>query len=68
MKLYRTTYTDIDTTTDTWTTKTVWHGSADAASKNRTALKAADKLSKPSTDTVEIPTNKEGLLAWLNGA
>lgn len=41
-----------------------WQASADTASKARTAVKA-DGF-KATSEAVEIPTNKEGLLAWLN--
>lgn len=42
-----------------------WQSSADAASKARTALKA-EGFVKPSTEAINVPTDKIGLLAWLN--
>ena len=41
-----------------------FQGSQTESSKARTALKALGL--KPTTQTVEVPTNKSGLLEWLN--
>lgn len=60
MKLYKTTYNNDGVINSTWT------GSADAASKDRTALKSQHRGSKPTTETHDVPTDKTGLLGWLN--
>jgi hypothetical protein len=60
MKLYKTS-TPFDPTAN----QVSWQSSADTASKQRTAYKA-EGVKKPISEAVEIPTNKEGLLAWLN--
>lgn len=41
-----------------------WQGSLSDASKARTAYKAQGYRS--TSEPVEVPTNKAGLLAWLN--
>lgn len=41
-----------------------WGGSQTEATKHRVAAKAMGF--KPETQTVEVPTNKAGLLEWLN--
>ena len=67
MKLYKTTYTtDVVDTSGKFITAAIWDGSADAASKQRTALKNTHKGCKPTSEAVDIDTNKTGLLAWLN--
>ena len=63
MKLYKTT-APFDPT-DLELNQVSWQGSADAASKQRTTYKA-EGAKKPTSEAVEIPTNKEGLLTWLN--
>ena len=65
MKLYKITATNQDTSTDS---KIVWVGSqADAVQARKTF--AAEGFSRKEVDTVEvnIPTDKTGLLAYLNG-
>lgn len=63
MKLYQTKGTlDIDGVP---TVRTQWTGTLSDASKNRVAFKKAD-MKKVDTDEVEVPTNKPGLLAFLN--
>ena len=62
MKLYKTTYTPADFTVAMPT----WCGSADEASKGRTALKKDHPGCKPTTETHDVPTDKVGLLGWLN--
>lgn len=48
-------------------TETRWAGSQTEAAKARKALgEAGFKRSEIETHTVEIPTNKDGLLEWLN--
>ena len=59
MKLYKT-----STPFDPAGNQVSWQSSADTASKQRTAAKSAGF--KATSEAVEIPTNKEGLLAWLN--
>ena len=41
-----------------------WQGSQTEASKARSACKAAGN--KAESQTVEVPTSKDGLLEWLN--
>ena len=60
MKLYKT-----STPFDPAGNQVSWQSSADTASKQRTVYKA-EGAKKPISEAVEIPTNKEGLLAWLN--
>ena len=43
-----------------------WDGSAADASKRRTTLKTEIKGSKPETVQVDVPTDKSGLLAYIN--
>ena len=45
--------------------KVSFQGSQTEASKARTALKA-EGCGKPTSQTIEVPTNKAGLLEWLN--
>ena len=61
MLLYRTAYSrnDGDEPTDV-----IWSGTQADATRERKAMKR-DYL-KPETETVDVPTNKVGLLAWLN--
>ena len=54
MLLYKTTTTD----------GVSFQGSQTEASKARSALKTQGF--KPETQTIEVPTNKAGLLEWLN--
>jgi hypothetical protein len=68
MKLYKTTYFKQHILHDgTVATGIKFDGSATAASKTRSALKAADKDSKPATIAVEVFAKKDGLLQFLNG-
>lgn len=52
---------------------TVWRGTASDARKARIALEVAFKDIKPAkrprveVEEVDVPTNKTGLLVWLNG-
>jgi hypothetical protein len=62
MKLYKTTGEQ-----DKVVTKTVWSGSLADASKARVAMKA-EKLTNVGTAEVEVPTDKQGLLKYLNNA
>jgi hypothetical protein len=66
MKLYRTLITVVDEVTDTFKTKIVWSASAADASKARTAAKSMNRNTKPTTEQVDVPTDKVGLLAFLN--
>lgn len=61
MQLYKTTATDghIDSLP-----RYSWQGSADAASKARTALKK-DGM-RATSEFTNVPTDKAGLLDWLN--
>jgi hypothetical protein len=68
MKLYQTSYTLRNTHTNEPYSMFAWHGSAADASKARSAAKAEDRNSKPSTEVIEVATNKEGLLRFLNFA
>lgn len=57
MKLYR-----ISTSN-----KTVWAGSqAEAATARKHLTDAGVKRADIETETVEVPTDKQGLLKWLN--
>jgi hypothetical protein len=64
MKLYKTTYT-VHTGDFAGRVAASWQTSATEASKARTALKAADKNSKPASEVVEVLTDKAGLVAFL---
>lgn len=67
MKLYKTSYKILaNDILGPYPQRHVWEGSADAASKGRTALKAAHSGCKPTTETHDVPTDKTGLLDWLN--
>ncbi|MEI8169869.1 MAG: hypothetical protein WCG50_09345 [Rhodoferax sp.] len=59
MLLYKTTCTD-----NFGKLFTRYQGSQTESSKARTALKKDGY--KPETQTIEVPTNKSGLLEWLN--
>ena len=59
MKFYR---THIQTGADSYQTK--WAGSLAGATADRMALKTPG--AKPVTEEIDIPTDKVGLLAWLN--
>lgn len=61
MQLYKTiaTFAEDDSTTVSF------QGSQTEASKKRTALKA-EGFVKPTSQTIEVPTSKAGLLVWLN--
>jgi hypothetical protein len=64
MKIYKTVYfksTDGDTPTGR-----IFDGSAAEASKRRTALKHADKESKPVTEAVNVFAKKDELLQFIN--
>ena len=63
MKLYKTTYTDDGADS---TLRRSWTGSLDAAGKDRKRLKI-DGMREIKTDEVNVPTDKTGLLAFLNG-
>ena len=60
MLLYKTTFANED-----GAVVTSYQGSQTESSKARTAIKA-DGYGKPTTQTIEVPTNKTGLLEWLN--
>jgi hypothetical protein len=60
MRLYKTTGQKADLVQETR-----WDGSLAAASKRRVELKKAGRK-QVTTDEVEIPTDKVGLLEWLN--
>lgn len=68
MKFYK---TKLQTGADSW--RTMWAVSAADASKQRTQLKSeaaldpsTGKMAKPETTEHDIPTDKQGLLVWLN--
>ena len=63
MKLYKITGKLNETATTS-----VWAGSQDAAGKARKALMSEHDLSRSeiTTDEVEVPTNKAGLIDFLN--
>ena len=61
MNLYKTTYDDDAVPSS----RASWAKSATDASKGRTSLKKAG-MTKITTAEVEVPTNKAGLLEWLN--
>mgnify|MGYP003544660126 CR=1 FL=1 len=61
MKLYKTTVSPGDKTTVSW------QGTqADAASVRKRAMDDGAKRKDVTTEDVEVPTDKAGLLAWLN--
>jgi len=65
MLLYKTTYpTNISDGSPTIIV-TKWSGSQTEATKHRVEGRARAHL-KPETQTVDVPTNKAGLLEWLN--
>lgn len=61
MKLYKTTSDSSDQ--DKGATR--WAGSQAEASSQRAAMKK-EKLPGVGTDEIDVPTDKKGLLAWLN--
>jgi len=63
MKLYKITATLSDGTTER-----KWAGSGDAAAKARKHFNSERKVPRDSitTDEVEVPTNKAGLIDFLN--
>jgi len=66
MLLYKTTY-QVDESQDGTKFKDVakWGGSQTEATKHRVEAKGI-AYKKPETQTIEVPTNKAGLLEWLN--
>lgn len=66
MLLYKTTY-QMDNPAERTQAVTVvsFQGSQTEASKARTEAKGVAHK-KPETQTIEVPTNKAGLLEWLN--
>ena len=67
MRIYKTTYKTSTILPDgRRACKIKWHSSGDAASKARTAIKAEDKTAEPTTEEVDVPTDKTGLLEFLN--
>lgn len=61
MKLYKTTVVNEDDRTVSW------QGTqADAASARKKAMDDGAKRKDVTTEDVEVPTDKAGLLAWLN--
>ena len=65
MLLYKTTYQIDRDGGSELENVTVWGGSQTESSKQRTAAKDV-AFKKPITATVDVPTNKAGLIAWLN--
>jgi hypothetical protein len=67
MQLYKTTYLSTDELNldGTKVPYAQWHGSADAASKGRTALKQTDRHCDPKTEPVDVPMSKAALLTFL---
>ena len=65
MKLYLTSYLDDSEDRDTDQCK-VYHGTQADASKGRVALKK-DGMRNIETKDVDVPTDKAGLIAYLNG-
>lgn len=59
MRFYKTTYNDNSTACATW------DKSASDASRHRVALKK-DGMRSIETKAVDVPTDKTGLLGWLN--
>ncbi len=67
MQLYKTTFTSgADDPKGAFRKISTWQTSASEASKARTAAKAANKAAAPETEAVEITTNKQGLVTFLN--
>lgn len=65
MKLYKTTV--LASTPNLGPPTTSWQGSqVEAGSVRAAAVSAGSKRKDVSTDQVDVPTDKEGLLAWLN--
>ena len=65
MQLYKTTYQVESSDGATVSNVTKWGGSQTEATKHRVEGKGV-AFKKPETQTVEVPTNKAGLLDWLN--
>lgn len=67
MLLYKTTYPIGNDDGSVETTITKWGGSQTEATKHRVEGKSkCAAYRKPETQTIEVPTNKAGLLEWLN--
>lgn len=66
MKLYRITYTDDDFEADgLYTRRSVWHGTQADVAKIAKMMKS-EGMRNIDTEAVEVPTDKAGLLTWLN--
>lgn len=67
MKLYKTTVTRPLANPGEPFKKVSWQGTqADAASARKKAMDDGAKRADVSTDDIDVPTDKTGLLAWLN--
>lgn len=66
MKLYRTSYTDDEFEAQGLPTRrSVWHGTQADAAAVRKAMKS-DGMRQIDTEDIDVPTDKSGLIAWLN--
>lgn len=66
MKLYRTTYTDDELSTNSKEfSRSTWSGTLADAASTRKHLKA-DGMRQIYTDEIDVPTSKPALLEWLN--
>ena len=65
MKLYKTTYIDDGAKSAYDEHKEIWHGTQADASKARKVLKI-EGMREIATDETDVPTDKAGLLAFLN--
>lgn len=67
MKLYRITAIRSSLDSDTPDSEIHWVGSqAEASQKRKTLVSSGFKRAEIETEEVEVPTDKKGLLAWLN--
>jgi len=65
MKLYKVKYCEVNGgCIDVF--KQRWFGTQAEASKFKTAVKRDDEVQLEAFDTVDVPTTKADLLAWLN--
>mgnify|MGYP000005144360 FL=1 len=68
MRLYKITATPNTGREDQFTTQTNWVGSqADAASVRKSLVDDGWKRVEILTEEIDVPTNKDGLIKFLNG-
>ncbi len=67
MKLYKTTYnTTVVAPDGHFVQASQWHGAAADASKARTAMKGENRASDPHTTILDVSTDKQSLMHFLN--